>query len=81
MGWRGFTRQVIAARRRAQRQADASRRRSEREAHRRHRELTQTRKEWERMEARQRAVAEYEYFTNSVAVLLSVHKECSAPVD
>lgn len=81
MGWRGFTRQVIAASRRAQRQSDASRRRSERESHRRQRELARSRKEWERLEAQQRAAAEYEYFTNAVAVLLSVHKECSAPVD
>ncbi len=81
MGWRGFTRQVIAAGRRAQREADASRRRSEREAHRRQRELARVRKDWERMEAQQRAAAEYEYFVNSVEVLLSVHKECSAPVD
>ena len=81
MGWRGFTRQVIASSRRAQREGDARRRRRERDAHRRQRELARTRKEWQRMEARQRAIAEYEYFANAVDVLLSVHKECSDEID
>lgn len=81
MGWRGFTRQVIAASRRAQRDAAVARRRSERDAHRQQRELARERKDWERMAAQQRAVAEVAFFRNAVDVLLSVHKECSTQMD
>lgn len=81
MGWKGFTRQVLAASRRAQRQADASRRRSERKEHRRQRELARAEKEWDRLETLERARAEYESFVNSVEVLRSMHKECSDPVE
>jgi hypothetical protein len=81
MGWRGFSRQVIAAARRAERQAQAAQRRSEREAQRRHKEMVRAQKDWERMAVLERARAEHNLFLSSVDVLLSMHKECSAPID
>ena len=81
MGWRGFTRQLVAAGRRAERQAAMSRRRSERDAQRHHKEMVRAQKDWAKMEALQRARSEFEFFRSTVDVLLSVHKQCGTPSD
>lgn len=70
MGWKGTLRSVNAAVRRA-----------EREARRRQRELERQQQQWERMQEIERAHLEVERFENYVALLLTVHQECSEPWD
>jgi len=61
------------------READA--RRSERDARKRHRELERRNKERAKLSALQQAQLDVEAHENSLEVLLSVHKEQSAPVE
>jgi len=66
MGWKGTLRSIQAAQRRA-----------EREAQRRQRELERQRKHLEKMQELERAAYEFQIHENRIALLLSVHKECS----
>lgn len=68
MGWKGTLRSVNAAVNRM-----------EREQKRRQRELIQQRKQYEKMQALQKAQFEVQEFENYIEVLLSIHKECGNP--
>jgi len=70
MGWKGTLRSMQAAQRRA-----------EREAQRRRRELERQRKQLEKMQELERAAYEFQVHENYIALLLSVHKECSGAWD
>lgn len=70
MGWKGTVRSI-----------EASLRAAEREAMRRQKELEREQKEYEKMQMAAKArheVGAYEYYREA---LLSIHKECSAPVN
>ena len=70
MGWKGSLRSLAAARRRAERKAQWRRR-----------ELESQRKQAEKMRKLERAAFEVQAYENHIDVLLSVHRDCSAPWD
>jgi hypothetical protein len=70
MGWKGAIRSVNAAIRAA-----------ERDSKRRHRELERRHKEYAKMLELERDAYEVEVYENYIDRLISLHKECSAPVD
>jgi hypothetical protein len=74
MGWKGALRSMAAASRRAARE-------QERYARQQHRALEVRRKQSSRLAELERAALEVEWFENQVALLTSVHKECSPPQD
>jgi hypothetical protein len=88
VGWKQFVRQAQAATRRHEREARISARRSERRVMTQHRELIRQHREYEKATtlqqkalARQAAAAEAEEYANYVAMLVSVHTDCSEPWD
>lgn len=86
MGWKQFVRHMQAAARQHEREARVSERRSERQVMARHRELARQHREDTRAAAkvqkelaRQNDAAEAAEYTNYVAILTSVHVDCSEP--
>jgi hypothetical protein len=93
VGWKQFVRQVEATARRHEREARATARRSERQVMARHRELIRQHGEFARQERhnsraaaqmqkeieRQNAATEAEEYANYVAMLTSLHTDCTEP--
>ena len=70
MGWKGAVRSIGAAARAA-----------ERDSRRRQRELEREQKQFEKMQELEQAAYEVEVYENHIDLCLSLHKECSDPID